>query len=218
VPVPRDLVHDAQLVALAAVGGAMDAASYLRLHVFTANMTGNAVVSGLALGGTHPLAAWNAVAAIVAFMAGVAGGTALRDVRRILVLEAFVLGAFVLFWQASGLAHAQIVLALIVSGSAAMGLQTAATRSAHGASASTTFMTGTLTRATAAALEAFRDAARASVAFLSGLTFLVYLSAAVAVGALAAHDADVLAIVPLAALVIVLIVALSPRRSPEEKS
>jgi len=218
VPLSRDLAHDAQLVALAAAGGAMDAVAYLRLHLFTANMTGNAVVSGLALGGTHPPQAWNAVGAIASFVVGVAAGTAVRDARTILFVEAVVLVAFTLLWQFGGLAHAPVVAALVGTGALAMGMQTAATRSAHGSGASTTYMSGTLARATSAAVEALRDATRASIALFSGLTFLVYFVAAIVVGALAARDAHVLAVVPLTALVIVLLVACAPRRYLEEKS
>ena len=64
------------LFGLTFVTGVIDAVSFLGLgHVFTANMTGNVVLLGFALGGTGDLSVGRSLAALVAFGSGsVAGG------------------------------------------------------------------------------------------------------------------------------------------------
>jgi uncharacterized membrane protein YoaK (UPF0700 family) len=64
------------LFGLTFVTGIVDAVSFLGLgHVFTANMTGNVVFIGFALGGASDLSVLRSVVALLAFMAGgVAGG------------------------------------------------------------------------------------------------------------------------------------------------
>src|SRR5262245_63987084 len=64
--------RDGILLALTFAAGCVDALSYLGLsHVFTANMTGNAVLLGLAIGQTQELQLAHSSAAIVGFVAGV---------------------------------------------------------------------------------------------------------------------------------------------------
>ena len=64
--------RDRILLALAFVAGCVDALSYLGLsRVFTANMTGNAVLLGLAIGQTQELQVAHSSAAIVGFVLGV---------------------------------------------------------------------------------------------------------------------------------------------------
>ena len=63
------------LVALTIVTGLVDAASYLKLgHVFVANMTGNIVFLGFALGGASGLSAGSSLIALGAFLLGAFGG------------------------------------------------------------------------------------------------------------------------------------------------
>src|SRR5262249_38725012 len=64
--------RDGVLLALTFAAGCVDALSYLGLsHVFTANMTGNAVLLGLAIGQTQELQVAHSSAAIVGFVGGV---------------------------------------------------------------------------------------------------------------------------------------------------
>src|SRR4029450_9728069 len=64
--------RDRILLALAFAAGCVDALSYLGLsRVFTANMTGNAVLLGLAIGQTEELQVAHSSAAIVGFVIGV---------------------------------------------------------------------------------------------------------------------------------------------------
>ena len=70
------LVRDVLLLALASTAGSMDAISYLDLGgVFTANMTGHAVLVGIAIvGGNTRRAALGAVA-IAGFFCGALAGS-----------------------------------------------------------------------------------------------------------------------------------------------
>src|SRR5712675_1417922 len=71
------------LFGLTFVTGVIDAVSFLGLgHVFTANMTGNVVLLGFALGGAADVSVGRSLAALCAFAAGgVVGGSLTRKQR-----------------------------------------------------------------------------------------------------------------------------------------
>src|SRR5271154_686427 len=70
--------RNALVLLLAWAAGSVDAIGFLGLnHVFTANMTGNTVLLGLALGEGRGLAAWSNVIALISFGLGVAFGAAI---------------------------------------------------------------------------------------------------------------------------------------------
>ena len=59
------------LLAMTAVSGIVDAVCFIALgHVFTANMTGNVVFLGFAIGGVPGLSIWRSLLALVFFMSG----------------------------------------------------------------------------------------------------------------------------------------------------
>src|ERR1700760_4313445 len=59
------------LIALTFTTGIIDAVSFISLgHVFTANMTGNIVLLGFAVGGATGVSAARSCASLLAFMAG----------------------------------------------------------------------------------------------------------------------------------------------------
>ena len=68
------------LLAMTAVSGIVDAVSFIALgHVFTANMTGNIVFLGFAIGGVAGLSVWRSLLALAFFMSGaVLGGCMTR--------------------------------------------------------------------------------------------------------------------------------------------
>ena len=150
--------RDSLLIAMTFVAGCVDGISYLGLdRVLTANMTGNAVLLGLAIGQTQGLRVLNSVLALVGFGLGVAFGARLADpgrdrlvwsprLTRTLAVELALLVAFSAVWWGSGprppgLAHA----GLIALSSMAMGVQSAAARRCAVSGVSTTYITGTLT-------------------------------------------------------------------------
>jgi uncharacterized membrane protein YoaK (UPF0700 family) len=146
------------LLALTWAAGSVDAISYLGLgHVFTAMMTGNMVLLGLALGQGHVLAAFRSIVALVGFGVGVGlGATIVRDdpgdgdwpgaVTAALAGEAAILTAFAMTWHVSGAARGEgVTHALVVLCALAMGVQSAAVRRLGVPGIATTFITGTLT-------------------------------------------------------------------------
>ena len=73
---PRDPVPPAVLLGLTAITGVVDAVCYLAMgQVFTANMTGNVVLLGLAAAGVPRFSVSRTIVALLAFLAGaVCGG------------------------------------------------------------------------------------------------------------------------------------------------
>jgi uncharacterized membrane protein YoaK (UPF0700 family) len=151
------LGRDGMLLLLTAAAGSMDVASYLGLgQVFTAMMTGNTVLLGMALGQGHLLAALRSVLALLGFAAGVAlaATRVLRDrpgdwsaaVTRVLALEGALLILFSLTWHLAGpTPEDPVVYALIAMAGVAMGLQSGAVHRLHVPGVMTTYITGTLT-------------------------------------------------------------------------
>ena len=150
--------RDRLLLSLTFAAGCVDALSYLGLsRVFTANMTGNAVLLGLAIGQTQELQVAHSSAAIVGFVAGVLLGARLVGPARERViwsprvtaavgLEAAVLILFAIGWWLTGPAsHGSGLVGLIVLSGLAMGIQSAVARKLAVPGVSTTYVTGTIT-------------------------------------------------------------------------
>jgi uncharacterized membrane protein YoaK (UPF0700 family) len=151
-PRRRDLL----LVALTFAAGAVDAVVFLRLDVFTAVMTGNIVLLGLAIGQGAFRNALRSLVALAAYAGGVLAaarlvGAAPHDsvwpahVTRAFAIEWALHVVFLVGWiladaRPDGVAAASLIA---VSG-VAMGIQ-AATARTLAPSMSTTYVTGTLT-------------------------------------------------------------------------
>lgn len=156
-PVPL-LGRNAMVLLLAWVAGSIDALSYLGLgHVFTANMTGNTVLLGLAIGQGQGVAAVRSLIALGGFLVGVALGALIvaRDrtqedwplaVTGAVALEVIILGAFALTWFFTGTGRSEGIVSLLIALAAlAMGLQSMAVRHLGVAGIVTTYITGTWT-------------------------------------------------------------------------
>ena len=153
----RDLRRrDFLLVALTFAAGSVDAVALLRLDVFTAVMTGNIVLLGLAVGQGAFANALRSVIALVAYGVGVVVGARIvgavtiethwsTKVTHALALEWVLQAAFLIGWLLTG-AHPDGTGAgaLIAFSGVAMGIQ-AATARALAPGMSTTYVTGTLT-------------------------------------------------------------------------
>lgn len=205
--------HEAMLLLLAWTAGSLDAISYLRLqHIFTANMTGNTVLLGLAVGQGQWLAAVRSAAAFAGFALGVAAGS--RIVRRgedhgwspavtaSFGLEALLLLGFVLLWEAEGGgAEGASLYGLIALAALAMGMQSAAVRHLKFPGIVTTYITGTLTSTVTALIRepGPRRVPKRSSLTLRVLVLIVYGLAAGATGWLEPH-ALILPLLPLAAM------------------
>ncbi|TMC03207.1 MAG: DUF1275 domain-containing protein [Chloroflexi bacterium] len=202
-------MRDVLLLALTAAAGWIDALSYTALgHVFTANMTGNLVLLGLALGNLQAAGTARSAVALAAFAVGALLGSALtRDaagewpgrVTAALGIEAAALIAFAALWHVGG--GLEVLIALAAAG---MGIQSAAVRRLAVAGVTTTFVTGTLT-SLMAGLAALRPTGGAALqaavlgALLAGATAGAAMSVR-APGAAAAGPAVLVTAVTAAAL------------------
>jgi uncharacterized membrane protein YoaK (UPF0700 family) len=146
----------AMLLVLTMVTGLVDAVSYLKLgHVFVANMTGNVVFLGFAVGGATDLSIPASLVAIAAFLAGALGGGRLGSSAghhrgRLLAIATYVKIALVgaaLVVSTVGIDPDRdaVRYALIVLLSLAMGLQNATARRLGVPDLTTTVLTLTLT-------------------------------------------------------------------------
>jgi uncharacterized membrane protein YoaK (UPF0700 family) len=153
----------ALLPVLALAAGSLDAISYLGLgQVFTANMTGNTVLLGVAVARGSGAAALRSAIAVAGFCVGAALGTAVT-LRRGSWPRSAVAGFAAEVALVAGLAALWLVLGahgegrthvLILFSAGAMGAQSAASRLAPVDGVNTTFITGTLTNAIARAVGA----------------------------------------------------------------
>ncbi len=146
------------LVLLSMAAGGADAAGYLGLgKVFTANMTGNVVLLGIALSEGHSAATWRTLFSLLSFIAGTcAGGWLCRGVTkkehwtaqitRVVSYEAALLLAYAFFSaflyreQSAAFVFPRIALLGL-----SMGLQGAAASHLGIPGVVTTVVTGTLT-------------------------------------------------------------------------
>jgi uncharacterized membrane protein YoaK (UPF0700 family) len=145
------------LLVLTLAAGSVDAISYLGLgHVFTAMMTGNTVLLGLALAQGEVLAALRSIVALIGFAFGVFVGAVIveRDSEPVewpavvtcaLTLETVILGIFAATSSLFDNTRAGVIYLLIVLSALAMGIQSAAVRRLGVPGIATTYITGTLT-------------------------------------------------------------------------
>jgi uncharacterized membrane protein YoaK (UPF0700 family) len=230
----------APILLLTWVAGTVDAISYLGLgHVFTANMTGNAVLLGLALGQRQGLAAVRSLMALAGFVLGAAMGALLMNrkgtdvtVRRALIVpvvtEAAVLIVFLLTLHAAAPPLAQPDLyALIVLSAIAMGIQSAAVQRLKLPGIATTVLTSTITSMVAGAVRWMHrghesrgasettkaETARNRHLGLQAGVFLIYVAAAAASGLFQRRMGLVVGLSPLVAIAGVLVAAILSTRN-----
>jgi uncharacterized membrane protein YoaK (UPF0700 family) len=173
---------DRRLVALAAVAGCVDAASFLGLQsVFTANQTGNTVLLGIGLSQGDWSAALRSVGALAGFCVGVAlaalvlRGSAAgwqRTAAAVVGAEAIALGALAALWAPAP------TIVLIALAALAMGAQSALTLQLGVPGVTTTFITGTVTRI----VSELAGRPRAFGEGTAGLSWVAYLTGAVVGG------------------------------------
>jgi uncharacterized membrane protein YoaK (UPF0700 family) len=149
---------DAMLLLLACVGGSTDAVTYLGLgHVFTANMTGNTILLGIAIGQGLFANEVRAFLSLLGFCVGAAVGGLLTEqhygqkdwpvvLTKTLTIEAVLLTAFALLWYLTDTTRSPALENVLVGLSAlAMGLQSAAVLRVGVSGVVTTYISGTWT-------------------------------------------------------------------------
>src|SRR5215813_15395843 len=136
--------------------GCVDAIVYIVAHVFTANMTGNAVLLGISLGTSLSMATVRSLVALITFIAGIVLGAFLvtdegqeipwKRIRAAVLVESIVLALFAaVFLLPFSLHDETIVEVLIVLSAFAMGLQSATVKRLNLPGIATTYITGTMT-------------------------------------------------------------------------
>jgi uncharacterized membrane protein YoaK (UPF0700 family) len=222
--------HQALLLTLLTLtAGCGDGIAYLALdRVFTANMTGNTVLLGLAAAGGLGSSAAGPSVALGGFAVGVAAGTlvagAVRAARggarpwsgtwpagvtATLMAQLGVLLAFATWLVAAGTAPAGATrLGLIALGATAMGLQSAAARTLGVPGVSTTYVTGTVT----SFVGAIAGRTTGGVRTLHGGVLVAYCAGAAAAGLGLREWRPGAAFLPAALVVVVLVVASLPAR------
>ena len=151
--------RDFLLLGLTWSAGFIDAISFLGLgNVFTANMTGNTILLGIALGRGDLAAALRSSLALAGFCVGAIAGALIvmrgdrsvpwpSSITKALALEFAALAAFAFGWSrdsAFGLTNVQSTEFLIVLSALAMGVQSAAVRRIGVSAVTSTAVTGTL--------------------------------------------------------------------------
>jgi uncharacterized membrane protein YoaK (UPF0700 family) len=154
---PHFLSTPVDLVLLTLAAGSADAAGYLGLgKIFTANMTGNIVLLGIAVSEGRSADTYRALFSLAAFVAGACAGGWLcarvekkswtPEISLVLGCEAALLLAFAIFWALLApdrlFAFAYPLITLL---SLSMGLQSAAVHRLGVPGVVTTVVTGTLT-------------------------------------------------------------------------
>jgi len=135
--------------------GSVDALMYLAGHVFTANMTGNAVLLGISSGQLKSTAAERSLIALLVFILGVILGAVVvgegheartwKAVRRAVIVETVILAIFCALCFTPAVESRLIMNLMICSSGLAMGLQSAAVRGLSLPGIATTYITGTIT-------------------------------------------------------------------------
>jgi uncharacterized membrane protein YoaK (UPF0700 family) len=159
------------ILAFTWAAGSVDAIIYIIAHVFTANMTGNAVLLGIAVGSERSAATLRSLVALITFTAGVVLGAMLagqegshipwKGIRIAAVTETMLLGAMAAILLAPlKLADEFTVEALIIVSAFAMGLQSATVRRLNLPGISTTYITGTMTNLISGLVHRWRPGAK----------------------------------------------------------
>jgi uncharacterized membrane protein YoaK (UPF0700 family) len=234
---PREQILTLIAIALTFGSGANDVASFTRLGgVFTSVMTGNIVLWGLSVAERSMSLASHTAVSIGGYIAGVALGTwvahgfkvvsqgkSADEQDRVSVLpghvnwtlfgELILLAGWAIGWEISGArpaGWAQFCLLAVLA--AAMGMQSSAVNEMGLTSVSTTFLTGTLTGLVSSAVSPGKGTPHR----LRRSGVLIGLAAgAVLCGVLVATAADLVPVLPLAALLATLALAAAPQGDPE---
>ena len=234
---PRQQILTLIAIALTFGSGANDVTGFTRLGgVFTSVMTGNIVLWGLSVAERSMSLASHTAVSIAGYIAGVAlgawvaggfqavsRGKAASKEDRASVLpghvnwtlfgELILLAGLTVGWEITGArpaGWAQFCLLAVLA--AAMGMQSSAVNDMGLTSVSTTFLTGTLTGLVSSLVSPGQDTPHG----LRRFGVLIGLAAgAVLSGVLVATAADLVPVLPLAALLTTLVLASAPLAGPE---
>ena len=213
------------LVLLSIVAGSADAAGYLGLgKVFTANMTGNIVLLGIAISEGRGEDTYRSLFALLAFVVGTClGGWMCRDVppkrgwapqiTHVILLEAGLILAYAAWWMHVAPAqHLDLVYPYIALLGLAMGLQGAAAFHLGIPGVVTTVVTGTLTslftgltKIASAKVESEPEKSARPPLLLQAIVVVTYCSGAATSGLLMLHARSWAGFFPATVILIVIL-------------
>ncbi|HXJ54820.1 MAG TPA: YoaK family protein [Burkholderiales bacterium] len=217
----RVVVRNALLLALTFSAGYVDALSYLGLgRVFTANMTGNTVLLGIAIAQLNSEAAVRSTLALAGFLSGAVPAAWIverdrsespwpRPVTVALSLEGMILAVFAVGWRLADQLPASVPI-LVVLSALAMGVQSAAAHRLEVSGVTTTVLTGTLINLAARLMGRGRPRNRPVFRrsmLLAGVWAIYFAGAAIAAVVLARSEALASALPPGLIMLIVIIAA-----------
>ena len=223
------------------VSGTQDVISFMSLHhVFTANMTGNTVLLGMAIGQRDSAAAFRSVCALAGYVCGVALGSLIVDrhnpphgsTRMVKIAVTFETAALILFaaiFRTHPNESMGLILGLITLSGIAMGIQSATVKKFDLPGIVTTYITGTITTLTLGTVRWLRHSpippaseqkAHPRIDWerrleLQAGVFIVYLASAVT-SVLISHISSIgTVLLPVLAIGIVLATLFLPGRNPQ---
>ncbi|MCY9656578.1 YoaK family protein [Paenibacillus chondroitinus] len=209
---PTRTYLNGSVLVLCLISGIVDVIGYLGLgHVFTANMTGNLVLIGIAIGQAQPLAVLRSILAFIGFVAGIALATVIvkqgreeqiwsRGVTAALGSEALLLLIAALLSYAGESERNLYILILLLS--MGMGMQTTVARHLKVAGISTTVLTNNLANVIEDTIAHFRRINRFTAdAWLRTWAVAIYCLGAVITAVLEPHALFASIWIPVALLV-----------------
>ncbi|BFT70855.1 YoaK family protein [Paenibacillus sp. P36] len=209
---PTRTYLNGSVLVLCLISGIVDVIGYLGLgHVFTANMTGNLVLIGIAIGQAQPLAVLRSILAFIGFVAGIALATVIvkrgreeqiwsRGVTAALGSEALLLLiAALLSYAGNSDMNLYIMILLLSMG---MGMQTTVARHLKVAGISTTVLTNNLANVIEDTIAHFRRVNRFTAdAWLRTWAVAIYCLGAVITALLEPHALFASIWIPVALLI-----------------
>lgn len=233
---------DIMLVLLACVAGSVDVMSYYRLgHVFTANMTGNTILLGIAIGQGKMASSLHSLAALGGFFTGALAGAAIIEntkkswshyVTLCIAIESIIIAILVFTWFEESVITSNYVLYIsIVLSAIAMGIQSATIWHLKIPGVVTTFLTGTITTIGMSVVNGIKKSFGKKIKKdgfpelpmpktleqrieLQVIIFIAYGCTAVITGWLEYHGSHLLPFLPLTLIIIVLLIVISRPNHP----
>lgn len=217
---PLQKQHALNLLLLTCASGVLDGLSFLRSHVFTANMTGNTVLLGIhffqgdtgdALKSLLALISWAVgclIAAAVLLGREQRGGNAMRIGFTVELVLLILFGIFFPWHPNSG--KYLLELTLICCGAVSLSIQSVVVRDLKVAGVATTFITGTVTSAMVGMVRLIRrsnppgKAQEEHILLLLAMP-LVYLGGAICAAVLSTRAQLIIGFIPAAIVAIVLL-------------
>lgn len=216
---------DVMLMLLTCVAASTDVISYFRLgNVFTANMTGNAILLGLSIGKGELSTSLMRLSSLLGFIIGVFAGAIIvinkkkewpYNVKLVIGIESVIIGALAVIWlfHSIPLKNGILYIAILLS-AISMGMQSAAVWHLGIPGIVTTFLTGNITSIGLNTVNGWRFGFKKRIkneipdnppvpknledrVELQAMVFFIYIISAIFTGWVQFHEPEFLPLLPL---------------------